>query len=429
MRKRVVSGVRSVKRSPAVSELTAPSAEDFAAAVSRFQRDFSRMLRTVAGEATKGSGPLPSTRIARTLGLQVPLCHRLVASVDSRLGPGETLSKMPGVEGLELVVEAAAETAMCEPKLIRAARVSIGTIADLITRCGGSASQMREVAQSRLGGVEASWALKDREAQRRAAFDGMSQALGCRCESEIKIDLVCKLPGPEARYQMVGVTGRTQVVRAVGGMPLTNRHVYQHVDDSERESALLADARWRVLTARFTTPDVQVRSEAVQDSSTGLHGVFEVFDPEWCTREPLDVFSNPLRSGVKVLKENRPPAPLNSWVVPHIPARRLLLDVYIHKSLASRCQPSTGVFLAGGVSPPPGSLRNRASTRVCEPPIVQLLGAGLAHVGWAGNDRHAEFVTAAFEAEDQNAGDFMGYRVEVMYPIPMVEYTLGFEFI
>jgi len=108
------------------------------------------------------------------------------------------------------------------------------------------------------------------------------------------------------------------------------------------------------------------------------------------------------------------------------PARRLVCDTWLHRDIARLCTPSLELHLyapALGAGP-----LGRWSTRFPGGPRLQLLGAGVGNAGTSAYARHAEMMGALFEALGWDAGEFVGFRCDVAYPVWRAAYMMIFDF-
>ena len=147
--------------------------------------------------------------------------------------------------------------------------------------------------------------------------------------------------------------------------------------------------------------------EASQSSETGVDFMFGM----------TGIMSHPA-AGSPELEE--------IWALVNFPVRRLVLDAYLHRDIASRCIPALDAHLWR-----PDFAQNageRWQTRFPNPPTLQVLGRGGDRAKTDAWRRYAELRELIFASRGLNADDFVGFRCDVTYPMWRTGYCMSFDF-
>src|SRR5690606_17622437 len=108
------------------------------------------------------------------------------------------------------------------------------------------------------------------------------------------------------------------------------------------------------------------------------------------------------------------------------PARALIFDVYLHREMARRAIPQLDLYLWS-----PGldqSLSDVWFDALETSTPLQLLGPGPRRCESAAFVRHADLTRSVFEKLGYDAGEFVGFRCEVAFPMWGGAYAISFDF-
>ncbi|MBY0263074.1 MAG: hypothetical protein K2Q20_12070 [Phycisphaerales bacterium] len=397
---------------------------------SEWARRVADRLRTEFGRVL---GALPattrtSTGLARHLSLKQPLCHRLIAAVRAPVEPGEFFLRIPGPEGLTTALDAARRAGV-DVDVLQAGTAAVREFETLIQHAGGS--QRRLVAAIRE--IEPAPAPSDQLdpylLSRRTAYEACSHLLGSSAKATVHI--VAYAPVSATHIASRGALGKIGIVRTPGCMPL----LASHTGDPSRSIMPPATdggggGGGVGVLASFTTPGIPqlVRSHA------GLSTL--LFDPDVSITAPIDIVAGPFASG----PSESPLAPdaegraggraINCYVSLRTPSRWLVMDVYLHRSLAARSLASSAAFLSrsdlarAGVPTPAERWPERAPGTI----ELRVMQPGEIPDGPSIYPRHAELTRAVFAESGWTPADFVGHRVLLPYPMMGLDYLISFDF-
>lgn len=122
----------------------------------------------------------------------------------------------------------------------------------------------------------------------------------------------------------------------------------------------------------------------------------------------------------------RAPEVYHTSVVMLTPTERLIFDVYLHRSLALASVPSAGAFqYTMSFSDDP---RENWPFRLPGQHRLELLGGGLDHAANPAWQRHGEAARYLFDKTGWAADDYVGHRLDVVFPLWGATYYQWFDF-
>lgn len=377
-------------------------------------------------------GERGGSAMSRSLNLDRATCQRLVATTSKPDAGAGTLVQLPGVQGLRQFLGAMRLRTHDEDgqEQLTAAEAAVDRLETLIGELGGSQRRLR--ARLAGGGTEPearSGAANDDVRLRETLFRAGAAVTGRWSETSVSLSIIQPTPGPSGAAGEPGPTATTQTVRL--------RAVLGHnarVDAVPLEvgSANPLDASAGGTPAAHRAPATLLEGFCSRPmprlvSHTAGYRVVHVID----SAEP-----GPIENADVVLADREPvvdrhPAlmtpPMGEvWSLINFPSRRLLMDVFLHRELAERCQASLEVHMWT-----PNVVQHAAtrwSTRFPGGPRLLNLGSGLEGAASPSYARHAELVAHMFARMGLDAGSFVGYRCEVEFPIWRAGYCLAFDF-
>lgn len=427
---------------------------DLRAALDRLREEFRRLLEAVAAGA--GESALGATALARRLGVDRTTCQRLVATLAA--GPAEPgmAARLPGVRAMGQMLDAAAGvTPAVDPGRIATCRAAVDGFGRLVRRIGGSQSRlaarlaqgegadgpgrMEGGARAAAGagsGVGGGAGAVDEAALREEMFGLASQVTGRF--SRVHLAIFGFRPNPERPDRLDTLTGN-----GVIGHEATRRHLgaamplvlmcgrgpvlvdaadYAGLDQASPLSA----ERSTVLTEFCTRPLPPVAARGPRDTLVHMVDADEPGRPG-SPGAPLDFVLGARAEGSCLLPTLDTPPVHEAWVIGHYPALDMVLDVYLHRSLARRCIPSAAAHL--WYPNVQESIGDRWYTRVPgAPPRLEVLGAGTGQAGTALYARHKELTDTLFARAGWDPSQFVGYRCAVRHPLWRTGYCVAFDF-
>ena len=372
-----------------------------------------------------------ASAMARALEIDRNTCQRIVAATARGEADAQLLVQLPGVMGLRQFLDALAKRfpGMEPEQAIAGGRAAVDRFEQLIDTLAGSQRKLRERLEldREIDGAMAP-ATPDDVAARRALFRAAVDVVGRWSETRLTMRIIRPVPGDPLHTENIRMTGHIGHVSRPVAVPL---EVYSGTPENLVEQAGPAfqtlDASQKVgntpgflMTKFCSEPLPRVTSRATE--SRVIHAI----DEAAARGEPSDIFVADRRAGVDKHPASQHPPIGEVCTIMNFPARRFIMDVYLHKDIARRCIPLMEVHLA---SPWAGSaLLARWSTRLPGGPRLELLGTGLSNAGSDVYARHGEVAREMFASVGWDADEFVGYRVDVAYPVWRGAYCMLFDF-
>ncbi len=416
----VVTTVRPKARSGIVTPLTAGEAAHAEQVASRMFAELNRLLRGVP-EAVRGASSL-----SRFTGVLRVTCQRVISAMAEEPAGAKMLVRLPGVEGLRQFLEGMASAGAAKED-IATAQAAVDEFERLLGQLGGGQARLAErlAAGQEMAGPGT---VEDSSAARRVLNDAAWRVTGRRCETSLSIYAFREgLGGPDVleRALAKGVIG---VQIAEGGLPL---QLSSGDTLAEDDGALGGVSTLDQSKARGRTPEAILTPFTSQPMPTvttrgGKGSLMQVIDPGESTRDPFDVVTAVRATSPMLDPVTGRPSLHEVWSLVNMPARRLVLDVYLHRGIERSYRPSMDAQLWNpGLTVPE---EQKWATRLSPRPALQLLGSGLAQAGCESYARHAELTRYFFERLGWSAEEFVGFRCETAYPIWRAGYCMSFEF-
>lgn len=372
-----------------------------------------------------------ASAMARALEIDRNTCQRIVAATARGDADAQLLVQLPGVMGLRQFLDALAKRfpGMEPEQAIAGGRAAVDRFEQLIDNLAGSQRKLRERLEldREINGAQTP-AMPDDVSARRALFRAAVDVVGRWSETRLTMRIIRPVPGDPLHTENIRMTGHVGHVSRPVAVPL---EVYSGTPENLVEQAGPAfqtlDASQKVgntpgflMTKFCTEPLPRVTSRATE--SRVIHAI----DEAAARGEPSDIFVADRRAGVDKHPASQHPPIGEVCTIMNFPTRRFIMDVYLHKDIARRCIPLMEVHLA---SPWAGSaLLARWSTRLPGGPRLQLLGTGLSNAGSDAYPRHGEVADDMFASVGWDADEFVGYRVDVAYPVWRGAYCMLFDF-
>ena len=406
--------------------LTAEQTAQAVTALRQLHGDLREFLAAMPVEAQTASG------LARFLGVERTTCQRVVSTVNKPFAGVGVAADLPGVEGLRLLTSAAAVKAS-KPvdRLCATLRKSVDEFEALVRRLGPTRSRLLKKLGSDGGGVSGGAGEQDSLRVRRTMFEAAAALTGRASETWVAVHIYEPPSGDGTRIVQTRAHGLLGHVARGDAVPLTF-HVFAHQPEvGERKSGsvsyqpleLAEGVPGGVLAGFSSSPVPAVRTrqpeefmmqavEASEGSVDLMFGMYGQMQHPACTPQRMEEI----------------------WGLVNFPAKRMLLDVWLHRDLARGCiaevdQHLWGPDFASRVGErwqtrfPAGSGKDGAGGH-----RLELLGAGLANAATAASSRHMELLRYLFEARGLDATRFVGYRLEVAYPVWRTGYRVSLDY-
>ncbi|MEX0876953.1 MAG: hypothetical protein WD114_05800 [Phycisphaerales bacterium] len=385
----------------------------------RLHADISTLVDQLPEIAQSGSA------MAKHLGIVRNTTQRVMHALRDQTPDAHTLVKLPGVKGLEQMLEAM-DRAGASKQSIELAQVAVTQFDQLIDKLAGSHTRLAARINAP-GAADAEASLNSLQA-RQALFQAAVGVTGRSALTNISLYAFRRSPENPDVLQRALASGLIQTTIVPGGMPVVIRagDTLQWDDPANRSFDLLDDSKPQgntpeALLKEFTThPLPTVSSQGTADN------LVQVIDPaDFEGPQTLDVitaarsnhpFTDP-QTGRMTLDE--------VWSLVNCPTARLIFDVYLHRDLERMVRPTIDSQLwYPNLSSPGGQ---RWITRYPSPPRLELLGEGTGRARTAAHPRHADLTATLFHRLGWDASEFVGFRCEVEYPVWRAGYCMSFR--
>lgn len=399
---------------PAESDLTPGEAAGLNQTLEALFQALRGMLADLPPEAQTASG------LSRASGVERTTCQRVVSAVTSPYPGLGLLEALPGPRGLRTLLEAV-EAAGFSLSDSRCLADCIARLDADIRRLGASRSGLLR----RLAGVTSQPAgTRGREdgSTRERLFEAAAELTGRWSHLWLASHVYTPGPSPDRLIQsrVHGLLGHHARPDAV---PLTF-HVFStevcadNPDEVGVYRPLLKEEPDAILRAFSTQPLPVVRSK-----EPGEHVVQTIDrEPGAPEAEPIDLLFG-LR-GLMTHPASRPNTLEEVWALVNFPVRRMLFDVFLHRSLARQCLPSLDQHLwRPDFSTQVGE---RWQTRFSSPVRLELLAPGNTRTD--AYTHYPELLRLMFEADGLDAADYVGYRCDLTCPAWRTGYRMSFDF-
>jgi len=375
-----------------------------------------------------------ASALARHLEIERTTCQRLVSALDQAPGV-ELLVRLPGLEGLRALLDALRRVAI-EAEDLAACESAVEEFAQFLKRVGRSKAALGRIlfaaAEPHVAQRESRRSTLRSHLEQRQAFHEAAAELAGRW-SDLQSAVWCIGPSVDDPSQRVtvylcGFIGHES--RSVA-MPL----VVAQFGDLSREHDERAPAHFATsLDEREVggaSPNVLLEqfSSSPRPRITARQRASRV---EYCVdtddehaRGPFDFVLASRVSAFDSPTHRMDPPLLEIWSLSSYPARHLVFDVFLHRDLVRTSIPSLSTHAWTSSLT---AQRDRWSTRVPNPPRLQVLGTGRAAAACDAYPRQVELVGHALDSQGWRDQDFVGFRCEQSFPLWRIGYCMQFDF-
>jgi hypothetical protein len=377
-----------------------------------------------------------ASAMARALEVDRNTCQRIVAATGRSEPNAVMLVQLPGIVGLRQFMDAmgrrfpAGEAA--------AAIAGVGAAVDkfekLIDQLAGSQRKLRERLEiDRLAdGLDSvSPGPSDSLSARRSLFRSAADIVGRWSDTRLSTRIIRPVPEDPIHTENIRMTGHIGHLARAVSVPL---EVYSSAPEALVENDGSAGPAFRSLDARQgvgDTPGFLMRKFCSQPlprvtSRAAGARMIHAIDEMGTSGQTSDIFVADRRAGRDKHPATQHPAIGEVSTIMNYPARRFVMDVYLHRDIARRCIPSLEVHL----SPlPTGSMiMSRWSTKIPGGPRLEVLGPGLEQSATDAYSRNPEVMRELFGSMGWDPAEFVGYRCDIAYPIWRAAYCMLFDF-
>lgn len=297
--------------------------------------------------------------------------------------------------------------------------VAIDELLTLIALAGGSYTKFRNRLTSTLNAQDTAGLEAHGIEHRRGLLKHATAIMGHRAECIINMMILKPRPTDPTKIDSILVTGVVGLL--THGMPTPLVFNSINVADSQLTGDALSirplSGHPHALIEHFSSPDIAGLS--YQRRPGGTRDV--VYLPE---AQRFDVVMA-LQKGPDVNRK------LDGGVSAHMafirrPSRRLILDTYLHTSLANGFRSQVRAY-----SWHPGFQYDPVLDRddeLPDNPRLELLGTGIRNAAADSWARHAALTAHIFELAGWDPNEFIGYRCHHLMPIWQAGYVMSFDY-
>lgn len=390
----------------------------------------SRVWERLCAELRLSIDALPTTAranprtLARTLTIDLGVCQRVMEAASAKTSDVEMLATLPGKAVFRRFVTRLEECVRTpQPRLTAAVEQYGALIDDLAGTQAALVKRLRLPVAKAMSQPKKALEPESGERyvrQRESAFAGYSQMANAWSDVAFKFGILRLDPAdPNCMFQLT-LSGHFGLQTRGNGFPLAAGVWQVGKNVADMRDGVARDKRSVHLIEEFTTSPLPV--------STVRHDVGGSMDM-------LDLTANPgvervdLVLGRWATSIPRPNAsdPIWSTVLSvFTPSRRALVTYYVHRALAEGSK-TTGAsyFLHPSMS---GDPSRHWYEQLPDRPEVQMLGPGIegaAHEAYPRKSEMAAYVFSQFGADPR---DYVGYRMDVEFPIWGASYYLTMDY-
>lgn len=381
----------------------------------RLHAELHRLIESLPEHARHASGMSRHLKVLRAT------CQRVVQAVQGFDGSPSMLTKLPGIEGLQQVLDGFA-AAGADAGDVAAAQSGLASFERLITLLGGSQSKLTE----RLGvsgpvaGGSAHLSLGAPE-HRAALHDAAVRVTGRSCEVSLAIYAFKVAADDPAVLERALAKGLIGSLVMPGGMPMV-----MSSGDTLRIGSAAARRNGQMpeeVLRPFTTDPLPLVTSRNRSGK-----LYQIVDPKVGLDGGLIDVVTALKARHPLMDPGTGRPTLDAiWSLVTCPTRRLILDVYLHADMERQFRPSLDALLwAPDLNIAPD---DRWVMRLPAGPKLQLLGRGIGAAHTDLYPRHAELSACFFDHVGWEPDEFVGFRCEVVNPVWRAGYSLALEYL
>lgn len=348
-------------------------------------------------------------QLSRALGLDRATSHRLLEVARDGSGSLELVGRAPGPQALASFAEAIGRAGA--PGDVSASILAGAQAFErMIRELGRSKASL--LARIRAGHQELGQVEDDDLAKRRRIFESAASLRGAWAQTRIDLTIMRSGPSPDGA-EAVMTRGFVGVTSRAGAMPLRMDFMSRESDVDGRAFFFEALPGGEVssggLVREFSSdppPLALMKNEASVSAF--------VVDPQRSSRERVDVFLSRYAKEMTHPRLDEPPDVATISLM-QFPVRTLVHDVWLSRDLTALTVPRAQAYYT--IPKDPMAIEQNWMDRMPGAPAVTLLGQGLSGAACRSYARQQELIGAVCARVGWNPRDFVGYRIEVEYPL------------
>jgi hypothetical protein len=367
-----------------------------------------------------GSGIIAAD-LARHLTLNHQLCYKLLVALRSTGDAAQALRVFPGTEGITQVLQALAKSIPADKLL--GPQAALEDYVNLLRQAGGSQRKLIAWLEHQGEPTESQGEIaSDIVRTRQLFFESAAAMRGQWAEFTANIQIAHPTPGDTQTMMKAFAMAKIGIHRASHSMPIVSKVIITPDEQRDGRIDLQPTPGSREVYARFSSNPLPPIVPRVQG-----HSALVCFDPDRTLQGPIDIVIGPFYSQGLLLPSASPARTHNTSSTISLPTRRMVKDVYMHRTIAAGLVPQAGAFVVGSEGMLMGDPASRWYDRFPGTIEIRLLGRGLGQAACEHYARHAELTACLFESTGWNPEDFVGYRCNIEYPICYAQYVMSFE--
>lgn len=375
------------------------------------------------------SGRQSVLSLSKKIGIDRNVCQRVVSGLKPGVSDWEMLELLPGPEGLRLFAIAAAKE--ISGKEIRS--ILLGVVeqyATLVQELGGSQTKF-------LQRVRATHEVRRNSAVVRGELDNVktrvklrevaTELLGYDVAYIPTLTVVRPIPDSPELVELLQASGLIGLRPMSGPVPVVSygwamRAQSQDLAGEQKARPLTDDPNGMGLLDEFCSKPLPV---CITEGGDGHARLMLDPGPRMLGRTFDFVTATHWSPGVNPMHEER-----ERWwyqvFTARRPCKRVVFDVYLHRSMAAACMPSAAAF--HWKPSMTGVLARHWEDRLPGRVVIEMLGRGTLAAASDGWPLHKRFTDRVFELAGWNADEFVGYRIDVQEPLWSASYFMSFDF-
>jgi hypothetical protein len=361
--------------------------------------------------------------LARRLKVHRTLASRLLGALRMS-DPLAVVTNIPGKQGLDTILRAAEAIIGSEP--VGEARMALDEFETLVEHGLGG----REVLDIALG----AWLPETREKHelscKQQIYRGLSGLAGA-C-ADVTIDAGIRYPSEDGEhanlvmvYGLIGLRrlspGRDIPIGTLGmipGVATPSGAVIQNLPGS-------SDPDGPPIIAEFSSSPLP----PIREIRLGNYRQYLLPGEEIGNRSKVDIFTGLVVHNIAPLYRSTlaPPRRTGAAHMVEVPTKTILMDFFVEEQAAPLNNWQITVHRTGqrGGVDPNDPIREIDRMECTE--SIQLLGRGTERFGALEVARYPEIIRYVCDKLGLNSSQLIGHRCRVQYPLPHVQYSMGFE--
>lgn len=358
--------------------------------------------------------------LASHLGIDPSICQRTIHAAKPTDNPRQVLARLPGVEGLRLLAEAARarkETREIAQNLL----IATDRFAELVEEAGGSHAKLRtrlDEVEDRSSSQQALSLETDAKNLRRELYKNTCAILGTSLEAHHLITILRRVPGHPSLIYNTMLRAYVGYKARAGAEPMVVTTYTPRPDGPEKFPDGHPQPINELVESLSTTPSPIVSAKTSEGS------ILQVIDPVRAGTDPLDVvmlsrhpaFPHPRFDNIK-------DKTANMMVMTRVPSAALVLDLYIEREMLAECVSSTALAWTSPELYSTGLVHWQ--DRLPGAPKLELIGSDASTESWP---HHVRATDILLESAQVRRSGLIGFRAEVRFPVWGPAYCMLLDF-